>query len=119
MSQPEYLVFGESKLNTKSIYTYANALTVDIMDRLGNDKRFLDCNQADILNLALVILYGFVSPEEHNNVSKGKLHEFVENYTNFKDFAMLTINTCRLNNVKYNDMLDEVFEDKNTQKVYD
>jgi len=109
MSQPVYVVFGESTCNTTdSKYTYANALSLDIMDKLGNDSRFLDCTQADVLNLALVILYGFVRPQDHDHVSKAKLHEFIEDFKEFKDFAMFTMNTCRRNNVAYNGIIDEL-----------
>lgn len=116
MSQPVYVVFGESTCNTTdSKYTYANALSLDIMDKLGNDSRFLDCTQADVLNLALVILYGFVRPQDHDHVSKAKLHEFIEDFNEFKDFAMFTMNTCRRNNVAYNGIIDDLIQ-KETAK---
>ena len=109
--QQIYVVFGETTENTTaSNYTYANALTLDIMDRLGDDERFLECTQADVLNLALVILYGFIAPKDHDNVSKAKLHEFVEDFEEFKDFSMFTMNTCRRNNVAYNSIIDELIE---------
>ena len=111
MNRPVFVVFGESTCNTTdSKYTYANALTLDIMDKLGNDKRFLDCTQADVLNLSLVILYGFVAPNEHGRVSKAKLHEFIEDFNEFKDFSMFTMNTCRRNNVAYNGIIDDLIE---------
>lgn len=106
-----YVVFGETTQNTtNSRYTYANALTLDIMDKLGDDKRFLDCTQADVLNLALVILYGFMGKEQHDKVSKAKLHEFIEDFNEFKDFAMFTMNTCRANNVACNGVIDDLIE---------
>ena len=106
-----YVVFGETTQNTTdSRYTYANALTLDIMDKLGDDKRFLECNQADVLNLALVILYGFMGKEQHDKVSKAKLHEFIEDFEEFKDFAMFTMNTCRANNVACNGVIDDLIE---------
>lgn len=116
MNRPVFVVFGESTCNTTdSKYTYANALTLDIMDKLGNDKRFLDCTQADVLNLSLVILYGFIAPQNHDKVSKAKLHEFIEDFNEFKDFAMFTMNTCRRNNVAYNGIIDDLIE-KETAK---
>lgn len=116
MNRPVFVVFGESSCNTTdSKYTYANALTLDIMDKLGNDKRFLDCTQADVLNLSLVILYGFIAPQDHDKVSKAKLHEFIEDFNEFKDFAMFTMNTCRRNNVAYNGIIDDLIE-KETAK---
>lgn len=111
MNRPVFVVFGESTCNTTdSKYTYANALTLDIMDKLGNDKRFLDCTQADVLNLSLVILYGFIAPKDHDKVSKAKLHEFIEDFNEFKDFSMFTMNTCRRNNVAYNSIIDDLIE---------
>lgn len=111
MNRPVFVVFGESTCNTTdSKYTYANALTLDIMDKLGNDKRFLDCTQADVLNLSLVILYGFIAPQDHDKVSKAKLHEFIEDFNEFKDFSMFTMNTCRRNNVAYNSIIDDLIE---------
>ena len=116
MIRPVFVVFGESTCNTTdSKYTYANALTLDIMDKLGNDKRFLDCTQSDVLNLSLVILYGFVAPQDHDKVSKAKLHEFIEDFNEFKDFAMFTMNTCRRNNVAYNGIIGDLIE-KETAK---
>ena len=92
MNEYSFVVFGETTCNTtKSNYTYANTITPDIMDKLGNDERFLDCTQADVLNLSLVILYGFVAPNEHGCVSKAKLHEFIEDFNEFKDFSMFNI----------------------------
>ena len=106
-----FVVFGESTCNTTdSLYTYANALTFDIMEKLEDDKRFLDCRQADVLNLALVILYGFIAPQDHNKISKAKLHEFVEDFNEFKDFAIFTMNTCRRNNVVYNGIIEDLIE---------
>ena len=111
MNRPVFVVFGESTCNTTdSKYTYANALTLDIMDKLGNDKRFLDCTQADVLNLSLVILYGFIAPKDHDKVSKAKLHELIEDFNEFKDFSMFTMNTCRRNNVAYNSIIDDLIE---------
>lgn len=111
-----YVVFGETTQNTTSSnYTYANALTLDIMERLGDDKRFLECTQADVLNLALVILYGFVGHDEHNKISKAKLHEFVEDFNEFKDFSMFTMNTCRRNNVAYNSIIDDLITKETAQ----
>ena len=116
MNEHSFVVFGESTCNTTdSKYTYANALTLDIMDKLGNDKRFLDCTQADVLNLSLVILYGFIAPQDHDKVSKAKLHEFIEDFNEFKDFAMFTMNTCRRNNVAYNGIIGDLIE-KETAK---
>lgn len=116
MNRSVFVVFGESSCNTTdSKYTYANALTLDIMDKLGNDKRFLDCTQADVLNLSLVILYGLIAPQDHDKVSKAKLHEFIEDFNEFKDFAMFTMNTCRRNNVAYNGIIDDLIE-KETAK---
>ena len=116
MSRPVFVVFGETTCNTTdSRYTYANALTIDIMDKLGDDARFLECTQADVLNLALVLLYGFVGHDDHNKISKAKLHEFIEDYGEFKDFAMFTMNTCRRNNVAFNGIIDEIIEKETAQ----
>lgn len=92
MNEHSFVVFGETTCNTtKSNYTYANTITPDIMDKLCNDKRFLDCTQADVLNLALVMLYGFFGHDEHTKLSKAKLHEFIEDFKEFKDFSMFNI----------------------------
>lgn len=113
MNDKVFVVFGESRCNTTdSKYTYANALTLDLMIKLSEDKRFDECTQADVLNLALVILYGFVAPDDHDKVSKAKLHEFVEDFKEFKDFAMFTMNTCRANNVAYNGIIDDLIENE-------
>ena len=111
MSNTPFVVFGETTCNTTdSLFTYANALTVDIMLKLAEDKRFNECTQADVLNLALVILYGFMGKEQHDKVSKAKLHEFIEDFEEFKDFAMFTMNTCRANNVACNGVIDDLIE---------
>lgn len=111
MSKQVFVVFGESTCNTTdSLYTYVNALTLDIMDKLADDKRFHNCTQADMINLALVILYGFIAPQDPDKVSKVKLHEFVEDFKEFKDFAMFTMNTCRANNVAYNGIIDDLIQ---------
>ena len=116
MNQPDFVVFGESTCNTTdSKYTYANALTLDIMDKLGNDKRFLDCTQADVLNLSLVILYGFFAPNEHDRVSKAKLHEFIEDFNEFKDFSMYTMNMCRQKNMACNEFIDDLIKKETAQ----
>lgn len=116
MNRPVFVVFGESTCNTTdSKYTYANALTLDIMDKLGNDKRFLDCTQADVLNLSLVILYGFVAPNEHGRVSKAKLHEFIEDFNEFKDFSMYTMNMCRQKNMACNEFIDDLIKKETAQ----
>lgn len=116
MNRPVFVVFGESTCNTTdSKYTYANALTLDIMDKLGNDKRFLDCTQADVLNLSLVILYGFVEPNEHGRVSKAKLHEFIEDFNEFKDFSMYTMNMCRQKNMACNEFIDDLIKKETAQ----
>ena len=109
MSQTSYVVFGETRHNTtESNYTYANALTIDLMARLGDDERFLDCTQADVVNLGLILLYGFVAPEEQNKVSKQKLKDFINDFEDFKDFAMFTMNICRCKNEMYNNEIDEL-----------
>ncbi len=116
MNRSVFVVFGESTCNTTdSKYTYANALTLDIMDKLGNDKRFLDCTQADVLNLSLVILYGFVAPNEHGRVSKAKLHEFIEDFNEFKDFSMYTMNMCRQKNMACNEFIDDLIKKETAQ----
>ena len=116
MNRPVFVVFGESTCNTTdSKYTYANALTLDIMDKLGNDKRFLDCTQADVLNLSLVILYGFIAPQDHDKVSKAKLHEFIEDFNEFKDFSMYTMNMCRQKNMDCNEFIDDLIKKETAQ----
>ena len=111
--QHKYVVFGETPYNTtESNYTYANALTFDIMLKLAEDTRFDECTQSDVVNLALIILYGFVAPEDHDKVSKKKLHEFINDFEDFKDFAMFTMNTCRRNNAISNEVIDELIEEK-------
>lgn len=116
MNPHNICVFGETTVNTTdSIYTYANALTLDIMKRLADDKRFLDCTQADVLNLALVILYGFVAPNEHDRVSKAKLHEFIEDFNELKDFSMYTMNMCRQKNMACNEFIDDLIKKETAQ----
>ena len=111
MNSQKYVIFGETNGNTTdSAYTYANALTLDIMLRLADDKRLDDCTQADIVNTALIILYGFVAPEDHDGGSKEKLHELIEDFEEFKNFAVFTMNTCRRNNVISNSAIDELIE---------
>ena len=111
-----FVVFGETSNNTtESLFTYANTLTIDIMQTLADDDRFLDCTQADVLNLALVILYGFMARDEHDKLSKAKLHEFIEDWSEFKDFAMFTMNTCRAHNVACNCILDDMIETETAQ----
>lgn len=115
MSETVLTLFGELKENTPdSIYTYANSLTLDIMGNLAEDTRFLDCNQADVLNLALILLCGFLH-NESNKVGKEKLHDFIEDYNEFKDFAMFTMNTCRANNVAYNDAITDLIKAETSQ----
>lgn len=116
MNRPVFVVFGESTCNTTdSKYTYANALTLDIMDKLGNDKRFIDCTQADVLNLSLVILYGLIAPQDHDKVSKAKLHEFIEDFNEFKDFSMYTMNMCRQKNMACNEFIDDLIKKETAQ----
>ena len=116
MSKTVHAIFGETTSNTtKSLYTYANALTFDIMEILGEDERFIDCNQADVLNLALVMLYGFVAPRDHDRISKAKLHDFVEDFKEFKDFALFSMNSCRQNNAMYNLAFDDIIEKETAQ----
>lgn len=116
MNRSVFVVFGETTQNTtNSRYTYANALTLDIMDKLGDDKRFLDCTQADVLNLALVILYGFMGKEQHDKVSKAKLHEFIEDFKEFKDFSMYTMNMCRQKNMACNEFIDDLIKKETAQ----
>lgn len=111
MSKPVYVVFGESACNTTdSLYTYANALTLDVMDILSEDTRFDECTQADIINLALVVLFGFLRPQDHDKVSKAKLHEFIEDFEEFKDFSMFTMNKCREKNTACNIILAELID---------
>ena len=111
MSPPQLCVFGESTVNTTdSLYTYANTLTLDVMDTLADDKRFLDCTQADVLNLALVILYGFIAHDDHNKLSKAKLHEFIEDFKEFKDFSIFTMNICRQKNCACNEIIDDIIK---------
>ena len=115
--QHKYVVFGETPHNTtESKFTYANALTLDIMLKLAEDDRFDECTQADVVNLALILLYGFIAPEDHDKTSKKKLHEFIDDFEDFKDFAMFTMNTCRRNNTLSNEVIDELIEEKETAK---
>lgn len=111
------VVFGEATCNTTdSKYTYANALTIDIMGRLASkDNRFDECTQADIVNMALIIAYGFVAPEDHDKTSKEQLHKFIEDFEDFKNFAIFSMNTCRRNNVAYNCAIDEYLEKETAQ----
>lgn len=111
------VVFGETSCNdTDSKYTYANALTLDIMKRLADDDiRFDVCTQADIVNMALVITYGFVAPDDHDEASKEQLHKFIDDFDDFKNFAIFTMNTCRRHNVAYNSAIDEIIEEETAQ----
>ena len=69
-------VFGETSVNTTdSKYTYSNVMSLDIMSELAkHDERFDNINQADVLNLALMVLDGFITSKEQS--SKNKLCEF-------------------------------------------
>lgn len=100
-------VFGETSVNTTdSIYTYSNVMSLDLMTELAkHDERFLDINQADVLNLALMVLDGFITSKEQS--SKKKLIEFVNDREEFQDFALSTINYCRFVNKGYNSTIDE------------
>ena len=107
-----YVVFGETSCNdTDSNYTYANALTLDLMKRLADvDTRFDLCTQADIVNLALVLTYGFVAPEDHDEASKKQLRKFVDDFDDFRNFAIFAMNSCRRMNVEYNSEIDDIIE---------
>ena len=116
MSKSKYVVFGETSCNTiDSNYTYANAMTFDIMEILGDDERFLDCTQADIVNLSLIVLYGFISPDKRDAVTKSKLRDFIDDFEDFKNFAMFTMNHCRLNNELYNYEITQKIEKETAQ----
>ena len=103
-------VFGETNVNdTSSIYTYSNVMTLDLMSELAkNDERFDNINQADVLNLALMVLDGFITSKKES--SKSKLCEFANDREEFKIFALNTINYCRFVNKGYNSTIDEFIQ---------
>ena len=105
-----FAVFGESTQNTTdSIYTYSNIMSLDIMSELAKyDERFNNINQADVLNLALMLLDGFVNSKKPK--SKMKLHDFVDDFDDFKFFALNTIKHARMMNKGYNEAIDEFIE---------
>lgn len=107
-----FAVFGESTKNTTdSIYTYSNIMSLDLMSDLAkDDERFENINQADVLNLALMLLDGFVSSKKPK--SKLKLHEFIDKPEEFKFFAINTINHARVMNAGYNKAIDEFIEEE-------
>ena len=106
------VVFGETKVNTTdSKYTYSNIMALDLMRELSeNDERFLNINQADVLNLALMLLDGFITSKEQK--SKDKLCEFAHDPEEFKKFALSTMKYCRLANVGYNISIDELISQR-------
>lgn len=105
----KYVVFGESSCNTTdSNYTYANALTLELMAILGEDERFLKCTQSDVINLSLVVLYGFLSTEPKDPICTRKLRDFIDDYDDFKKFALFTMNRSRQQNAGLNNEIDEI-----------
>lgn len=106
-----YAVFGETTVNTTdSIYTYSNIMSLDIMSELAKqDDRFENINQADVLNLALMLLDGFVTSKKPK--SKMKLHDFVDDVEDFKFFALNTIKHARIMNKGYNEVINECIKE--------
>ena len=43
-------------------------------------------------------------------MSKSKFHEFVDDFDEFKDFALFTMNKGRRANKQYNSVLSDLFE---------
>ena len=103
-------VFVETSVNTTdSKYTYSNVVSLDLMCELAKkDSRFDNINQADVLNLALMVLDGFITSKDPK--AKGKLHEFIDDFNEFKDFAISTINHTRVMNAGYNMTIDEFIQ---------
>ena len=79
------------------------------MSALAQDERFMNINQADVLNLALMVLEGFITSKRQS--SKDKLCAFVYDLDDFKAFALNTIKYCRLVNEGYNISLDEFIKE--------
>ena len=109
-------VFGETtNNNTDSKYTYANVVTLEFLEMLSDDIRFENINQADVVNLALMLLDGVF---KSNNVeSKEKLCEMCYDVDAFKTFAINTINYCRLANQGYNISINEFIEQRSDKCV--
>lgn len=112
MSTPALCVFGETTRNTtNSKYTFANAVTLAMLELLGDDPRFLDCNQADMLNLALSILNGFIPhPDKSKEEQKQVLHKILDDDVEFKNFALHIINYSRRENDVENKSIELTIE---------
>lgn len=108
-------VFGESTQNTTdSKYTYSNVVSLELMSELAKrDSRFDNINQADVLNIALMLLDGFITSKDPK--SKGKLHEFIDDFEEFKFFAINTINHTRMMNAGYNMTIDDFISQRGEQ----
>lgn len=102
-------VFGESYANTvNSQYTFANVVTLAMMDELFKDDCFAGITQADVLNFALVLLKNHFRTNKNEDITK-MLHRFVDDTEELKEFALYTMDSCRETNDKYNkQMLDEL-----------
>ena len=96
----EHQVFGEtSELKQDSIYLYSNAFSFDIMKVLGNDDRFLDINQADVINLSLGMLMLCIM-QFNNPTMSGLFLRVLNDREEFNLFLMKMINEGRNENKK-------------------
>lgn len=99
----KFLLFGEADaVNPDSLYNYANDLSLMSLDILGEDERFLDFNQADILNLSLT-LFNICLMQYKNPKMAAYLRVVLDSYAEFKEFGLTAINDGR----KMNDSLNK------------
>lgn len=104
-----YFVFGETTEPKKdSIFTNANLLSFELMRMLGEDERFKDITQADILDFSLVLLHIIMLRAREENQFKDTLNPVIDDYGELKDFAALVINKCRRMNYLFNRDMDEI-----------
>lgn len=96
------LVFGEADaINPDSLYNYANDLSLMSLDLLGEDERFLDVNQADILNFSLTLLN--ICLMQYNTPKMAiSLRNVLDSYEEFKEFGLITIKDGRKMNESLN-----------------
>lgn len=107
-----YFVFGETTEPKKdSIFTNANLLSFELMEMLGEDERFSDITQADILDLALVLLHIIMLRAREENKFKDSLNPVIDDYEELKDFATLVINKCRRMNYLFNKDMDYILKE--------
>lgn len=96
----KYQIFGEtSELSPDSIYTYANSFSLNLLKLLGEDDRFLDINQADLLNIALSLFMTCIM--QYNNPRMAKyFRQVLLDYEEFKEFISYLMIDGRIENRK-------------------